>query len=411
MPILAIDDDPDVRRALAALLSANGIEVHEALVCEVHDDEAAAGRVLFAGAGSIAASVRAGRFPGCEYVELPADPAAVLDLLRVPCRTAAAGAARAVACTVAVSRDFIALSPDMRALRDRAHRVGGLDSTVLITGESGTGKEVVARAIFRAALHRRGEFVPVNCGAIPDDLIETELFGHKKGAFTHAVADRKGMVETANGGILFLDEIGEMPLAMQVSLLRFLDAGEFRRVGDPITRRADVRVIAATNRPLQEDICAGRFRLDLFYRLNVVALHVPPLRDRKEDIGALALDYLDRISPRLRTSVTGMSNGALRALEDHLWPGNVRELQNIVETLTIDAAGSAITAEEVRAVLAQRKVAGGPLLVPQTADERCDIVEMVSRSGGNQTLAAAAMGINRTTLWRRQRRQQETPVP
>jgi DNA-binding NtrC family response regulator len=402
VPILVVDDEPDVRRNYAKFLASRGIVVHEALLCEIAHGGPNGRHVFFAGKGELADIVRAHAVAECEYIDLSAGPE---GLLREVGRD---GSSSNSSTTTRPSQPpvppgLIAESPKMRALRQRIGRLAEVDSTVLITGESGTGKETVAREIFRAWVHRRCEFIPVNCGAIPEGLIESELFGHKRGSFTGAVADKEGMVEKANHGVLFLDEIGEMPPTMQVRLLRFLDSGEFRRVGDPTLRRTDVRVIAATNRPLDREIAAGRFRLDLFYRLSVVSLHVPPLRERPEDVSLLAACILRRIAPRLRTQVRGLSDQAFLALQAYHWPGNVRELQNVIECATIIATGDTITADDVRKVLTDCH-AVQTLMDAAPVDGRDRMADVLALFGGNQSRAAEALGISRTTLWRRQRR-------
>jgi len=305
--------------------------------------------------------------------------------------------------TVTAASAGVAVDPHMRALFAGLGRVASADSTVLITGETGTGKELVARAIY-ARSRRRAHFVPVNCGALPDALVESELFGHKKGAFTGAWADKPGLVEEAEGGVLFLDEIGEMPMPLQVRLLRFLDSGEVRRVGDTSVRHVDVRIIAATNRSLEEDVDAGRFRRDLFYRLNVISLHLPPLRDRPRDIPALAQHALAASAGRLRKDVRGFSYEALRLLQAYAWPGNVRQLQSVVESAAVAAGGDTIAEDDLPACVKPlaRLVKREPLLSPEADVDR--LTRALARSGGNQTHAAASLGISRTTLWRRLRR-------
>lgn len=402
MSFLVVDDNAEARESLAHVLLRRGLRVREVLVCELRHDAPHADRILFAGTGKLADAVRAVPSLGLKYVDLSADRDSVLGAL-----AGASGGGKTVSRAASPAErgqhQFITVGANMRRLRARIARIAEFDSAVLISGESGTGKEVVAREIFHAGRHRRNEFVPVNCGAIPEHLVETELFGHKKGAFTDATADKKGLVEMADGGVLFLDEIGEMPVPMQARLLRFLDSGEFRRVGDPTIRLADVRVIAATNRPLQQAIATGRFRQDLFYRLNVLSLTVPPLRERKEDIVALAVFHLRRAVRRMNLSVQRFSDEALQQLRQHRWPGNVRELHNVVESATMAAAGDTITADEVRRAIADLSVNCALAPRPSVVEEE-QLAEMLSQCGGNRSQAAAALGISRTTLWRRRRR-------
>jgi two-component system response regulator PilR (NtrC family) len=222
-------------------------------------------------------------------------------------------------------------SPEMQKVRDIIRRAAPTESSVLIEGESGVGKELAARSIHHLSPRASGPFVPVNCGGIPDPLLESELFGHVRGAFTGAYADKAGMLEIASGGTFFLDEIGEMSPSLQVKLLRVLEDREFKRVGDVQARRADVRYIAATNRDLDREIAEGRFRRDLYYRLKVITVRIPPLRNRRQDIPVLAATFLRRYATRSRKDVRGFSDAAKDALMEYSWPGNVRELENAVE--------------------------------------------------------------------------------
>jgi two-component system, NtrC family, response regulator AtoC len=238
--------------------------------------------------------------------------------------------------------DLVAHSRQMLDLFRTVRKISEFKTTVLIGGESGTGKELVARAIHRQSPRAQGAFIAVNCGAIPDTLLESELFGHRKGAFTDANRDRKGLFEEASGGTLFLDEIGELPLGLQVKLLRVLQEGEIRRLGDSLDIKVDVRVVAATARDLSAEVGRGAFREDLFYRLNVFALHLPPLRERREDIPLLVEHFLARMNARMGLSVTGTSPEAMRMLMDYAWPGNVRELENCVERAIVLCEGSLI---------------------------------------------------------------------
>jgi transcriptional regulator with GAF, ATPase, and Fis domain len=227
--------------------------------------------------------------------------------------------------------EVVGTSPALQAVLARAAKVAPTDSTVLITGETGTGKELIARAIHKRSQRSARAFVSVNCAAIPQSLITSELFGHEKGAFTGATQRRLGRFELAEGGTLFLDEIGELPVETQIALLRVLQEREFERVGGNELLRADVRVIAATNRDLQAAITTGTFRSDLFYRLNVFPVRLPPLRERKEDIPALASYFVDRYAKRAGRKIRGIRKSALDSLLSYSWPGNIRELQNVIE--------------------------------------------------------------------------------
>jgi two-component system response regulator HydG len=242
-------------------------------------------------------------------------------------------------------------------------------------------------------------------------LLESELFGHRKGAFTGAFIDRKGLLEEADGGVLFLDEIGEMPPSMQIRLLRFLQGGEVRRVGDSIARRVDVRLVAATHRSLEDEIEAGRFRQDLYYRINVVALRVPPLRERVEDIPVLARSFLARTAARMRKDVQGFSSDALELLKSYGWPGNVRELQNVIERALNLASGRELTEADLPASITVPTRAGAstPILSPPrlpSEDERKRLIAALEDSRWNQRKAAVALGMSRTTLWRKLREHQ-----
>lgn len=287
-------------------------------------------------------------------------------------------------------------------------------ATVLLSGESGVGKEEVARAIHFNSPRKRKPFIPVNCAAIPEALLESELFGHVKGAFTGAVSARAGRFEAAQGGTIFLDEIGDMPASAQVRLLRVLQERRFEPVGGDRPREADVRVLAATHRDLRREVEAGRFREDLFYRLNVFPIHLPPLRDRIEDIDLLARHFLARFGEEMGKRVTGFTPAALAALQGHRWPGNVRELQNYVERAMILARSVQIDLADLPPELVapvRREVAGdGPWPVTHDLDaelerlERGYIMEALRRAGGVQAQAARDLGIAERSLWHRVKR-------
>ncbi|ODS59367.1 MAG: hypothetical protein ABS36_00035 [Acidobacteria bacterium SCN 69-37] len=296
---------------------------------------------------------------------------------------------------------FVAVDPVTRRLGARLDAVAAVDSPVLITGETGTGKESAARRIHRASSRARALFLPINCGTLTESLIDSELFGHRRGAFTGAVEDSKGVIEAAAGGVLFLDEIGEIPPTLQVRLLRFLDNREVRRIGESSIRHVDVRVIAATNRDLREDMRSGRFRSDLFYRLSVLSINVPPLRDRPDDIPELARLSLRQVAARLRRPEAGLSAAALAALGNHQWPGNIRELQNVMEQAFVGVSGPMIDAQDLPSLDSRvREEAERPQRDAVVNGVRDALVHY----DGNQTLAARALGISRTTLWRRRKR-------
>jgi len=286
-----------------------------------------------------------------------------------------------------------------------ARKVARHPTTVLVTGESGTGKELVARLVHRSSPRADAPFVAVNCGAIPEALLESELFGHAKGAFTGATAERRGLFEEAHGGTLFLDEIGELPPALQVKLLRALQEGEVRRVGDNASRAVDVRVIAATSRDLEAEVAAGRFRSDLYYRINVVRLHLPPLRERRADVAELATHFVAACNRRFNTSVRAIAPAAMRLLMEYPWPGNVRELENAIERAVVLAEGPELGVDQLPAAL--RTPAAAPL-PPADADlsvkrqterlERDLIRRALERTSGNRTRAAQLLELSHRAL-------------
>jgi two-component system response regulator AtoC len=312
--------------------------------------------------------------------------------------------------------DFVGRSPAMQEAYRLLEQAAGIDITVLLAGETGTGKELAARAIHFHSARRERRFVPVNCGALPADLVESELFGHARGAFTGAATAKPGLFEEAEGGTIFLDEIGELPLPVQVKLNRALQEKEIRRVGDVRPSAVDVRVIAATHRDLKAEVAAGRFREDLFYRLNVFPVRLPPLRERREDVPLLAAHFLQKHARALRRDLAGFDADALRALAAHDWPGNVRELENAVERAVALAAGPAVTSRDLPA-----EVTGAPggalppdLLAKLAYREAVDLArDRVSRDylaallkefEGNVTRAAERAGVERESLHRLMKR-------
>ena len=329
-------------------------------------------------------------------------------------------------------RNIVGASPKMQRILRLVSKVAATDSTVLLLGESGTGKELVARSLHIQSRRAQGPFVPVHVGAIPETLVESELFGYRRGAFTGAVGDRPGLVEDADGGTLFLDEIGEMPASAQVKLLRTLESNELRRLGDNATRLVDLRVIAATHRDLRALVDAGRFREDLYYRLNVVQIEIPPLRERREDIGLLASYFLERTAERHGRSGLHFSPEAMAVLERYDYPGNVRELENAIEHAVTLADGEEIRPGDLPVAVryprmlprhedpsggtapgAARSEAAEPTRLPQGQDprdawslaevEKEHIRRVLGLHRGNATSAARQLGISRTTLWRKLR--------
>ena len=295
---------------------------------------------------------------------------------------------------------LVGSSEPMQEVFRMIRRVGPSDVPVLITGESGTGKELVARAIHRQSQRKDAAFVPINCGAIPDTLLESELFGYEKGAFTGAAQQRKGRVETAQGGTLFLDEIGDIPMPLQVKLLRFLQDHEIQRLGGKESIAVDTRVIAATNVDLQSAIGSGRFREDLYYRLCVITIVVPQLSERRADIPLLARVFLLRFADDQRKPITGFTPEAMAALTDYSWPGNVRELENRVKRAVVMAEGKAISPAnlELEHVGASRREAE-TLKGARESREKELVLLAMEKAQGNVSHAAAELGISRPTLY------------
>jgi len=296
---------------------------------------------------------------------------------------------------------IVAQSEKMHAVLDQIHRVSHVDTTVLLTGESGVGKEVLARVIHGDSARAAMPFLAINCAAVPEALIESELFGHVRGAFTGATQDRVGMFEAASRGTLLLDEVGDLPAAMQVKLLRVLQEREIRRVGENRTRQVDVRVLAATHRDLAAEVAAGRFRQDLYYRLRVIEIHIPPLRERPEDVLPLARRFLAETAARLKLPVTGMTPRAADQLARWSWPGNVRELQNVIERAIVLAPGKRIELDDLPEEIRRLEYGGAPER-RSLADIEADHIQRVLESvGGNRTKAAAILEIGPATLFRK----------
>jgi DNA-binding NtrC family response regulator len=299
---------------------------------------------------------------------------------------------------------IVARSPAMRQLVDLARRVAKVDATVLITGESGSGKERIARLVHDESTRAAGPFIAVNCGAITETLLESELFGHARGSFTGAAQDRPGLFEAANKGTLLLDEIGEVSAAMQVKLLRVLQEREVRRVGENRSRPVDVRVVTATNRDLAQAVASGAFRQDLYYRLKVVDLHVPPLRERRDDVLALARVLLADAALRMKRKMAGLAPGAADQLLRYGWPGNVRELENAMERAVALARGTRVELEDLSWEIRQafpKPVATAGTVRPLEEIEKEYILAALELNGGNQTHTAQQLEIGAATLYRR----------
>ncbi len=463
MRVLIVDDDAGLRQSLSLLLQEGGYDVvsegdpehaleragagaFDLVLCDVRmpkmdgvtflqryrADGGQALLIMMSAYGSEDSALAAMREGAYDYLHKPFRPDEVTMTLRkaeereklrreVEVLRTSLGASAAGDLVVCESRS-------MRDLLELASRVARHNTTVLITGESGTGKEVLARAIHRMSPRSEQSFTAINCAAIPEHLLESELFGHVRGAFTGATADRAGLFELAHEGTLLLDEIGDLPLDLQAKLLRVLEEGELRRVGGRESKRVDVRVLAATAKPLEAAVERGEFRADLFYRLNVVRLHLPPLRERPEDVPALLTHFARQAATRLGHPVS-ITPSALDALTHHGWPGNVRELRNAVERAAVLGTGGPLEprdfalangngqggeangkghngAGHTNGTSASAGGNGGPLDLKTQVEaiERQAIQRALDASGGNRRQAAALLGISLRTLFYKMRR-------
>ncbi len=453
--ILIVDDEANIRRMLGALLRAEGFEVAEAAngnaallaldevrpdlvfmdlmmppgpdgietLATLREKDAAVPVIMMSGKAQLTDAVRAVKLGAFQFLEKPLGPEAVLVTLRSALElTRTRAENRALRFQLGdAPREMVGTSAEMEGVRERIGQVAGTEARVLILGESGSGKELVAHAIHAAGPRADRAFISVNCAAIPKDLVESEMFGHERGAFTGATDRRLGRFELADGGTLFLDEIGDLSPEAQAKLLRALETGEIQRLGAEKGRRVDVRVIAATNQRLEEAVGAGSFREDLYFRLNVFPIEVPPLRARLGDLPALARHLAERIQPLNTPTLTP---DALAMLASYDWPGNVRELANIVERMLI-VGGQEIDAALVRRVLPRntgnRGEGGsgssgytgefpisdlGGRSLPNALDdyERLLIREALHRASGNVAEAARNLQTDRANLYRRMKR-------
>ena len=294
--------------------------------------------------------------------------------------------------------EFICNSPQMKEILGLIRKIAPTDSAVLIQGESGTGKELIANTIWHYSTRNKSPLIALNCATLSENLIESEIFGHEKGSFTSAYQTKHGIVEVADKGTLFLDEIGEMPIGLQAKLLRFLDSGEFRRIGSNRTLKVDVRVLAATNKDLMGLVRAGSFREDLYYRLNVINIAIPPLRDRREDIAELAGYFLKKYSRKLSKTIMGPDPDALEALNNYDWPGNVRELENVMERAVILCDSRSVVPADLS--IPVHSLNPESKEHPSLEDmERDYILKVLKQAGGNQSRASHILGIDRKTLY------------
>jgi len=383
----------------------NGIEVLKRMKAERIDSEV----IIFSGQGTIKDAVTAIKLGAYDYIEKPLQPERILlTLQNCLYHRILKQENLALRNQLAASIIILGESPQMRALQQQIKKVAKANCYVLIYGESGSGKELVARNIHRLSQIADKPFVEVNCSAIPDDLIESELFGHVKGAFTHAIQDKKGKFQQANGGTLFLDEVGDMSLKAQAKVLRALESGEIQRVGSEETSQVNVRVISATNKNLQEEIDCAKFREDLFYRLNVVSLGVPPLREHQEDIPVLTNHFLKYFSVKNNTPLKSLTSDAMNRLVDYHWNGNVRELKNLMEKLVVLSSSEIIERWELDLLwensLMKKKInmkLNDKVKFKEAKEdfERQLISTALQRNYGNVKKTADDLGLNRSHLY------------
>ncbi|MDE3153654.1 MAG: sigma-54-dependent Fis family transcriptional regulator [Acidobacteriota bacterium] len=443
--VLLADDQPDVLEALRLLLKSEGYQIESArtplaaidaierkefdavlmdlnyardttsgregldLLTQIQAADATLPVVVMTAWGSVELAVEAMRRGARDFIQKPWENARLLAVLRT--QTDLARAIRRGQQLEAENRALrpeggpvlIAESPAMQPVLQLIARVGPSEANVLVTGENGTGKGTIAQALHAVSGRAARPLVTVNAGGLSEGIFESELFGHVKGAFTDAKADRVGRFELADGGTLFLDEIANVPLNLQAKLLRVLETGEFERVGSSRTRRVAVRILSATNADLSEEVGASRFRQDLLFRLNTIEIPLPPLRDRREDIPALAAHFLRQHARRYRKAITGFDAGAMQALLGHPWPGNIRELDHAVERAVLMAQGTSIRAAEL-GLRSERDN------TPRVEDMSLEDVEgflvrkAMSRYDGNVSQAARALGLSRSALYRRLQR-------
>ena len=364
--------------------------------------------------GSVDLAVEAMRRGARDFIQKPWDNARLLAVLRTQVELAAAlrrgerleaenlALLDRVAEPSSKTPQIVAESPAMKGVLKFIERIGPADTNVLITGENGTGKEVVTRALYAASARKSKPLISLNAGALAEGVFESELFGHVRGAFTDARTDRVGRFELADGGTLFLDEIANVPLNLQPKLLRVLETGEFERVGSSRTLKANVRVLSATNADLKAEVEQGRFRQDLLFRLNTVELHLPPLRDRQEDIPALAEHFLRQHRERYRRPTLGLTPEAFTALRAHSWPGNVRELDHVIERAVLMSPGNLVTAFDLALQATPDARLSARLEEMSLEDaERLLIRKALARFDGNTNRAAEALGLSRSALYRR----------
>jgi DNA-binding NtrC family response regulator len=442
--VLIADDQPEILKALSFICSAEGYETvtvnsPAAVIAKLgkedfdvvlidlnYRQDIATGKegldllkqisaldpsipvVVMTAYATIQLAVEAVRLGAKDFLQKPWENERLLSILRTQfaLREALRGKERLEAENSALrssqvpSEGFVATSPAMRLVREMVEQVAPSDANVMITGENGTGKGVVARMLHQASLRSAQPLITVNMGGLPEGVFESEMFGHVKGAFTDARADRAGRFELADNGTLFLDEIANLTATQQAKLLRVLETGEFERVGSSKTRRSDVRILTATNADLQKEIESGKFREDLFFRLNTIQIHLPPLRERAEDIPFLAGEFLTELRQRYRKQIQGFHPDAITALKTYGWPGNVRELRHVMERAVLLTRSDMIQ-------VADLGIRGTPSKVPQLEEMNLDAAELflinraLARHSGNALLAAKDLGLSRSAFYRR----------
>jgi two-component system, NtrC family, response regulator AtoC len=439
--ILVVDDEENIRLVLKTLLKKHGFDVEVAdsgeaalalldafdpnviltdvrmprmggmdLLATLKAKQHPATVIVMSAYGNVDLAIEAMKAGAYDYVSKPFKPdEVVLALRKAEERETLRRENRALREQIQKENRFesiLAKSKEMLDIFRTVAKIADFKTTVLVTGESGTGKELVARAIHSRSNRSASPFVAINCGAIPENLLESELFGHKRGAFTDATSDRRGLFEEADGGTLFLDEIGELPLNLQVKLLRVVQEEHIRRLGDTKDVKVDVRLVAATHRDLSADVKAGRFREDLFYRINVLLIHIPPLRSRRDDVNLLVDHFILRNNARLGTRSRGVSTEARKLLLEYGWPGNVRELENTIERAMVLAETDLIEVvdlpERIRDALdpVQVHLASGELSIKRTAAaiEQILIRRALQKTKGNRTRAADLLEISHRAL-------------
>jgi len=441
-----VDDEANLRKVLAAMLRKDGYEVAIAengevaqaefekngadvvitdmvmpkvggleLLKAVHSTRPDVPVIIITAHGTVDSAVEAIKLGAFDYITKPFEQSEIKAVVAKAARTQEANQAH-VPPEGRGRTSMVGDSPQVTEIFKIIDKVADSPSTVLITGESGTGKELVATALHDGSSRKDKPLIKINCAAIPKDLMESELFGYERGAFTGAVTSKPGRFELADGGTLFLDEIGEVPIEMQVKLLRVLQESEFERVGGIKTTRVDVRLIAATNRDLAAEVEAGRFRKDLFYRLAVVPIHLPSLRDRRTDVPALVRHFIEKYNKRLNKKIEGIADDALVMLQAYPWPGNIRELENMMERVLLFADGPRIEVKDLpepvrtslQSAVAQLTDTTTPevgetplkdfLKAKQAEIEKAFIVQALAKTEGNVTRAAKLLGISRKSL-------------